>query len=142
MSALSIATGTLKNFQLTNSIAAGGGASILTFAIGCALVAAGVSIPYLNVPITMTMVAAAAPVVGHIVSAFVPDSVKQHLDGLAAKLQTSVENVKLQMPQATFEYPTGKNGETATVVTPVAPVAAVLVDQPADQAFPVSKNGA
>lgn len=104
MGALSMATSALKNFQPTASVMAGGGASLITFAIGCALVAAGISIPVLNIPITMTMVAAASPTIGHFVSSIVPDTYNQQINAIATKLKTSVDNVKVALPQ-TYSAP-------------------------------------
>lgn len=106
-SVLSMASSALKNFNPTASVLAGGGASLLTFAIGCALVAAGVSLPVIG-PITMTMVAAAAPTIGHIVTAFVPDTYNQQVNALATKVETSVENIKSIIPQTYQEYPKDK----------------------------------
>lgn len=108
-SVISIASSALKNFNPTTSVLAGGGASILVFAIGCVLVSAGVAIPVLNIPITMTMVAAAAPAIGHIVTSFVPDSYNQQINALAAKVKTSAENIKAIVPQTYVEYPQDAN---------------------------------
>jgi hypothetical protein len=63
MSALSLITAAVKNFQPTTSVLAGGAASILVTAIGAVLVAVGVAIPPIGIlgltaatPLTMTMV--------------------------------------------------------------------------------------
>ena len=79
-----------KNFQLTNSIAAGGGASVLIYAAGAALVAANVVVPGLGIPLTMGMVGAVALVGGHVVTALMPDSVKQQVDALGKKIGVQV----------------------------------------------------
>ena len=113
-SPLSIVTGAVKNFQPTTSVMAGGAASILTFAAGCALVAAGIALPFGLGPITMTMVAAAAPVVGHVVTSLVPDSVNQTLQGLANKLQIAVADIKIVTPEVEYTYP----GDPTTPPTP------------------------
>lgn len=112
----------LSNFKPDKSVWAGGGASILTFLAGCVLVGAGVSIPPVSVfglhlisaaiPLTMTMVAAAAPAVGHIVTSFVSPTEKQAIDQFAAKVQTKVEAVKTIIPVLKQEFPSGKNGQT------------------------------
>lgn len=98
-SVLGIASSALKNFNPTASVMAGGGASLLVFIAGCALVAAGVSIPVLNVPITMTMVAAAAPAIGHFVTALVPDTYNQQINALAKKVGAEVSDIKAVVPQ-------------------------------------------
>lgn len=105
MSALSFATAVVKNFQPTTSVLAGGAASILVCAFGAVLVAAGVAIPPIGflgltaaTPLTMTMVTSAAVPIGHIVTALVPDSVNQQLEGLAKKLQVDVESLKNVIP--------------------------------------------
>lgn len=118
MGALSIVAGALKNFQPTNSVIAGGAASVLVYMAGCALVAAGIAIPIVG-PVTMSMVAIAAPLAGHAVTSLVPDSVNQNLNALAAKLKTNVDNLKAVIPQVQALYPSGKNG--ATNVTPITP---------------------
>ncbi len=107
-SPLAIGMAALKNFTVTDSIKAGGAASILTVAIGSLLVALGVSVPFLDVPLTMAMVTSAALPIGHIVSALVPDSYNQQLTSLATKLQTNVENIKMVLPQAVHDYPANK----------------------------------
>lgn len=121
-SALGVATGALKNFNPTASVLAGGGASVIVFAIGCILVATGVSIPFLNIPITMTMVAAAAPTIGHIVTAFVPDTYNQQINALAIKVKTSAENIKSIIPQTYAEYPVdtrlSEQGQSTNNLTP------------------------
>ncbi len=110
MSALSFATAVVKNFQPTTSVLAGGAASILICGIGAVLVAAGVAIPPIGflgltaaTPLTMTMVMSAAVPIGHIVTALVPDSVNQQLNGLAQKLQIDVGKLKSIIPQP--DYP-------------------------------------
>ena len=100
MSALSLITAAVKNFQPTTSVLAGGAASIITCAIGAVLVAAGIAIPPIGIlgltastPLTMTMVMSAAVPIGHVVTAIVPDSVNQQLNGLAQKLQGAADKV-------------------------------------------------
>lgn len=115
---------TLGNFKPDASVLAGGGASLLVFLAGCALVGAGVAIPPISIfgahliaasiPITMTMVAAAAPTVGHIVSSFVPATMNQQIDQLAKKIGTDVENLKAIVPVLQEEFPTGTNGQTSS----------------------------
>lgn len=105
MTALGIATGALKNFVPPASVLAGGGASILVFAAGCALVAAGMSIPILNIPITMTMVAAAAPAAGHLVTMLVPDTLNQQINALAKKTLVKAEDIRAVIPQTYQQYP-------------------------------------
>lgn len=117
-SVLGIASSALKNFNPTASVLAGGGASLFVFAVGCALVAAGISIPVLNVPITMTMVAAAAPTIGHLVTALVPDTLNQQINALAKKLCTSASNLKAVIPQvysAPSDYPDEQAGKHAEI---------------------------
>lgn len=104
MSAFSIFKGAVMNFQPTNSVLAGGAASVLVYAIGACLVAGGVSIPYIGVP-TMAMVGLASPVIGHVVSAFVPDSDKQLVSGLANKLRISVTDIRNVLPQFEDSFP-------------------------------------
>lgn len=104
MSVTSVALTALKNFQPTTSVVAGGAASVLVYALGSILVAAGVSIPFIGIP-TMGMVAIASPLIGHIVTALVPDSVNQQLSGLATKLNVSVNDIKAVLPDVQYEYP-------------------------------------
>lgn len=108
MSALSILTGAVKNFQPTTSVMAGGAASILTCAIGAILVASGVALPLGIGLITMTQVYAASPIIGHIVTMLVPDSVNQQISGLANKLQVAVSDIKIVTPEAAYVYPPDK----------------------------------
>lgn len=110
MSTLSLIASAVKNFQPTTSVLAGGAASIITCAIGAVLVAAGVAIPPIGflgltaaTPLTMTMVTSAAVPIGHLVTALVPDSVNQHLNGLAQQLQIDVEKLRNVIPQP--DYP-------------------------------------
>lgn len=120
MNALSLVTTALKNFQPTQSVLAGGAASIITCAIGAALVAAGVAIPpiaFLGLttatPLTMTMVMSAAVPIGHLVTAIVPDSVNQHLNGLAKQLQIDVGKLRSFIPQEYYsddDFPKDRNG--------------------------------
>lgn len=107
-SVLNIAAGALKNFNPTASVLAGGGASLIVFAVGCGLVAAGIVIPGLG-PVTMTMVAAAAPTIGHLVTAFVPDTYNQSINQLADKVKIDAENIKALVPQVyPNDYPSNK----------------------------------
>ncbi|MDE1901300.1 MAG: hypothetical protein KGI37_06635 [Alphaproteobacteria bacterium] len=120
MNALSLVTSALKNFQPTTSVLAGGASSILVCAIGAILVAAGVAIPPIGIlgltaatPLTMTMVMSAAVPIGHVVTALVPDSVNQQLNGLAQKLQVDVEKLRSFIPQEYYsadDFPHGRNG--------------------------------
>jgi uncharacterized membrane-anchored protein len=91
MSALSLITAAVKNFQPTTSVLAGGAASILVCAIGAVLVAVGVAI----------------------VTALVPDSVNQQLNGLAQTLQVDVGKLKSFIPQEYYsddDFPKERNG--------------------------------
>ena len=106
MSALSFIAAAVKNFQPTTSVMAGGAASILVCALGAVLVAAGVAIPPIGIlgltaatPLPMTMVTGAAVPIGHIVTALVPDSLNQQLNGLAQKLQIDVGKLRQIVPQ-------------------------------------------
>ena len=120
MSALSLITAAVKNFQPTTSVLAGGAASIITCAIGAVLVAAGIAIPPIGIlgltastPLTMTMVMSAAVPIGHVVTALVPDSVNQQLNGLAQKLQVDVGKLKSFIPQEYYsddDFPKDRNG--------------------------------
>src|SRR5690349_21068941 len=101
-----------KNFQLTNSIATGGGASVLIYAAGAALVSVDFVVPGIGIPLTMSMVGAAALVGGHVVTALMPDSVKQQVDALGKKIGVQVSDLKTMVPQIEASYPTGKNGQT------------------------------
>lgn len=120
MSALSLITTAVNNFQPTKSVLAGGAASILVCAIGAVLVAAGIAIPPIGflgltaaTPLTMTMVTSAAIPIGHLVTAIVPDSANQYLNGLAKKLQVDVENLRSYIPHEYYsddDFPKGRNG--------------------------------
>ena len=120
MNALSLVTSALKNFQPTTSVLAGGASSILVCAIGAILVAAGVAIPPIGIlgltaatPLTMTMVMSAAVPIGHVVTALVPDSVNQQLNGLAQKLQVDVGKLRSFIPQEYYspdDFPKDRNG--------------------------------
>jgi hypothetical protein len=120
MNALSLAASALKNFQPTTSVLAGGAASILACAVGAVLVAAGIAIPPIGflglttaTPLTMTMVMSAAVPIGHVMTALVPDSVNQQLNGLARKLQIDVEKLRSFIPQEYYsdaDFPHGRNG--------------------------------
>jgi hypothetical protein len=120
MSVLSLITAAVKNFQPTTSVVAGGAASILVTALGAVLVAAGVAIPPIGIlgltvatPLTMTMVMSAAVPIGHIVTALVPDSINQQLNGLASKLQIDVSKLKSFIPQEYYapdDFPKEPNG--------------------------------
>lgn len=112
MDALATAKKTLANYTPPASVLAGGGASILIFLVGCALVAGGVTLPLGIGPVTMTMVAAAAPLVGHFVTTLVPDTYNQQINALAKKVDASVEDLKEVVPQVAYTYPTDKNGQT------------------------------
>jgi hypothetical protein len=105
-----------KNFQLTNSIAAGGGASVLIYAAGAALVAANVVVPGLGIPLTMGMVGAVALVGGHVVTALMPDSVKQQVDALGKKIGVQVSDLKTMVPQIEASYP--PQSSPPTTLTP------------------------
>ena len=82
--------------------------------------AAGIAIPPIGIlgltastPLTMTMVMSAAVPIGHVVTAIVPDSVNQQLNGLAQKLQVNVEKLKSFIPQEYYsddEFPKDRNG--------------------------------
>ena len=50
MSALSLITSAVKNFQPTTSVLAGGASSVLVCAVGALLVAAGIAIPPIGFP--------------------------------------------------------------------------------------------
>jgi hypothetical protein len=106
-----------KNFQLSNSVIAGGGASILIYAVGAALVASNVVIPGLGIPLTMGIVGMAAIPLGHLVTALVPDSLKQQVDALGKKFGAQITDLKVVTPQFDHSFPSGKNGavQTATV---------------------------
>jgi hypothetical protein len=105
----------VNNYKPDASVLAGGGASLLVFLAGCALVGAGVAIPPISIlgihliaastPITMTMVAAAAPAIGHLVSSFVPATYNQQLNQFATKIGTDVDNLKAWVPQIQKSYP-------------------------------------
>lgn len=122
---------TVKNFKPDKSILAGGGASLLVFLAGCALVSAGVVVPPITIfgihliavatPITMTMVAGAAPVIGNLVSSYVSPTEKQAIDQFAKKMQTNIENVKAIVPVLKEEYPAGKNGLSESDNPPPSP---------------------
>lgn len=75
-----------KNIQFTDSIVAGGAASVIIYTIGALFVSMNVVIPFVGIPLTMGIVGAAAIPLGHLVTALVPDSVRQSIAGLAAKL--------------------------------------------------------
>lgn len=108
MTALAVASSSLKNFQLSASVIAGGGASVLTIAVGAILVALGVTVPFIGIPLTMTMVTSAAVPIGHIVTALVPDTYNQQINALASKVQTDVETLKMIVPQVECTYPADK----------------------------------
>lgn len=111
-SAFSILGKAVTQFQPTTSVIAGGAAAVLTYAVGDLLVSLGFIIPVLNIPLTIGMVATAAIPVGHLITALVPDSYNQQLKALAAKLQTTVENVKAFIPQVEYTYPDDKSAST------------------------------
>lgn len=130
---IALASGFFTNYKkLDASVLAGGGASLLVFFVGCALVAGGVAVPPISIlgvhlvassiPITMTMVAAAAPTVGHFVSTIVPPTMNQQINQFAAKIGASVDHVKEIIPilqaSAVDQYPVGKNGESESDNTP------------------------
>ncbi len=123
VSPASLIAATVSNFKPDASTYAGGGASLLTFLLGCALVGAGVAIPPIAIlglhiaaiPITMTMVAAVAPVVGHVVSAYVPPTYNQQINQFATKIGADVESVKAFIPQIQDSYP-GTDGNPPTNV--------------------------
>ena len=120
MSALSLITAAVKNFQPTTSVLAGGASSVLVCAVGALLVAAGIAIPPIGflgltaaTPLTMTMVMSAAVPIGHVVTALVPDSVNQQLNGLAQKLQIDVGKLRSFIPQEYYsddDFPKDRNG--------------------------------
>ncbi len=105
MSVLTLAMNTVKNYKPDPSVLAGGAASLLVYIAGCALVGAGIAIPGIG-PITMTMVAAASPAVGHIVTYLVPDSMKTSLQKVAQKLDTTIDQIKVVTPEVEYKYPT------------------------------------
>jgi hypothetical protein len=84
------------------------------------LVAAGIAIPPIGIlgltaatPLTMTMVMSAAVPIGHVVTALVPDSVNQQLNGLAQKLQIDVGKLRSFIPQEYYsddDFPKDRNG--------------------------------
>lgn len=113
-SALSMGMTALKSFQPDASVYAGGGAAILTYAAICGLAAAGLSIPVLNIPITMAMAGPAAIAIGHIVTSFVSPTTKQAIDTLAKKVDTTAATIKAALPQTYAEYPADK-----TILGPV-----------------------
>lgn len=116
MNILSIASSAMKNFSVPDSVRAGGGAAVITVAIGSILVALGVSIPVLNVPLTMSMVLGAAVPIGHIVTALMPDSVKQQVDALGKKIGVQVSDLKTMVPQIEASYPA--QSSPPTTLTP------------------------
>lgn len=121
MNPLDIVKGALGLYKPDASTWAGGGAAVLTFMAGCVLVAAGVAIPPISIlgihlvsasiPITMTMVAGAMPVVSHLVTSLVPATYKQTIDAFAQKIDAEVQDVKTVIPVIQASYPDGKNGQ-------------------------------
>ena len=109
-------TAFFKNFQLDNSVMAGGGAAILIYAVGAGLVALNVTIPLAGIPLTMTMVGAAAIPLGHLVTAFVPASLKQQVDALGTKVGAQITELKAITPQIDPSFPEGRNGLTAVTI--------------------------
>ncbi len=93
----------LKNFQLTNSIWAGGGVAVVIYTLGAVLVSAGVVVPGIG-PMTMTMVGPISILFGNLASALIPDTANQSVAALAKKLQTDIENIKAVIPQ-TYSQP-------------------------------------
>lgn len=134
----------VKNFNPGNSVLAGGGAAILVYAAGAALVAAGVAIPPLTIlgvhiiataiPITMTMVATAAIPIGHVITAVVPDSVNQQISALAKKALNTI-------PQIQQQFPVGVNGATEGGNRQSAAAIAMIETHVQDSNFPTGKNG-
>ena len=98
-SALDIAVSSLKNFQIDQSIIAGGAGAIATVAIGAVLVALNVTVPVLGIPLTMTMVTSAAIPVGHVISALVPATADQQINALATRLGLEAQHIKNFIPQ-------------------------------------------
>lgn len=123
MDAVSFVLSYLKNFQLDKSIKAGGFASIITVALGMALVAAGVVIPPISIgglilvatatPVTQAMVFAAALPIGHLVSAVVPAKLNEQLTALADKLGVSLDHIKSFVPEIEATYPVKMDGTFA-----------------------------
>lgn len=122
----SILSAALGNFKPDASIWAGGGASVLVFLAGCIAVGMGLAIPPVSIlgvhliatsiPLTMTMVAAAAPAIGHFVSAYVSPTEKQAIDVFAKKVGANADNIKAIIPllqaSAVEQFPADKNGQT------------------------------
>ena len=125
MNAASFALNFFKNYQLDQSVKAGGFAAVATVLVGTALVAAGVAIPPLGVlgftasiPLTESMVLGAALPISHLVTALIPAKLDEQLTAVANNIGVSLDHLKSFMPQVQATYPTGKNGDTST-----APVA-------------------
>lgn len=104
-SSTQIALSALKNFQLDQSVISGGAASIATVGIGAVLVAMGVSVPLLNVPLTMAMVMGAAIPIGHFITALVPATKSQQADALAIKIGVAAEHLNSFIPQIIKSFP-------------------------------------
>lgn len=104
MTALSALSSFVQNYKPTQSVLSGGAATILVFVVGTVLVSLGVSIPGVGI-LTMPIVSGAAPIIGQIVTYFVPDSAKDSMQQLANKLQVDVDHLKTFVPQIQAAYP-------------------------------------
>lgn len=137
---LSAAITAFKNIQFTTSILAGGAASVLFYTVGAILVGLNVTIPLIGVPLTLAIVAPVSIGLGHLVTALVPDSTKQSIAGLAAKLPSlqamipDIDSSPSAFPNAPPSTLTQSNINKAS--------AAVAVIQAHVVGFPDGKNGA
>lgn len=113
-SALSIAGSAIKNFQIDQSILAGGAGAIATVAIGAVLVAMNVTVPFLGIPLTMTMVTSAALPIGHFISSVVPATKDQQIDALATRLGVAADHLKSYIPQIVDTFPNPCPQDTGT----------------------------
>lgn len=138
---------TLKGVQVPNSVKAGAAASILIYVAGAVLVASGFAFPPMAIlglsipaiPLTDNMVAVIALPLGHIITTLVPDSTKQLIAGLAAKLPS----IQAMIP-GTYAAPTDFPAAPPQVGAPnnINKAAAAIAVIQAHAGFPIGKNGA
>lgn len=132
VSAFALAKATVGNyFTADKSVLAGGGASVLTVAVGAILVAAGVAIPpiailgiHAAIPLTMPMFLAAAAPIGHFVTAYVSPTLNESINALAKKIGVGAEHLKSFIPEVQASYPSQKDGSFAP-----APIATSNLNQ-------------
>lgn len=135
-----------KNIQFSASVVAGGAASVLIYALGATLVAAGVIAPAITLPVigitlsTITLFSTAAIPIGHLVTAIVPDSVNQQIAALAANLpkyQAMIPDVE-SGPSA---YPDAPPATQTPSNIKNAAAALTVIQAHIGAGFPSDKNG-